>query len=88
MTDRILTKMRRLALCAVPLVLVWNIAAMPARAQDAAAPAQAQSQSQSQSQNQRSFSQAQITQLVAPIAAERLNFTDRRISRMEMKPGA
>lgn len=68
MTDRILTKMRRLALCAVPLVLVWNIAAMPARAQDAAAPAQAQSQSQSQSQNQRSFSQAQITQLVAPIA--------------------
>jgi Protein of unknown function (DUF3300) len=64
MTDKISTKMRRLALCAVPLVLVWNIAAAPARAQDAAAPAPAQSQSQ----NQQSFSQAQIAQLVAPIA--------------------
>jgi Protein of unknown function (DUF3300) len=64
MTDKISTKMRRLALCAVPLVLVWNIAAVPARAQDAATPPPAQSQSQ----NQQSFSQAQITQLVAPIA--------------------
>src|ERR1700744_6285163 len=64
MTDKISTKMRRLALCAVPLVLVWNIAAVPARPQDAATPPPAQSQSQ----NQQSFSQAQITQLVAPIA--------------------
>jgi hypothetical protein len=64
MTDKILPKMRRLALYAVPLLLVWNIAAVPASAQDAAAPAP----TQSQSQNQQSFSQAQITQLVAPIA--------------------
>jgi Protein of unknown function (DUF3300) len=62
MTDKISTKMRRLALCVVPLVLVWNVAPVPANAQDAAAPAPAQSQSQ------QSFSQAQIKQLVAPIA--------------------
>src|ERR1700744_5320771 len=64
MTDKILPKMRRLALYAVPLLLVWNIAAVPASAQDAAAPVP----TQSQSRNQQSFSQAQITQLVAPIA--------------------
>jgi hypothetical protein len=30
----------------------------------------------------------ELARIVAPIAAERLNFTDRRISRMERKPGA
>jgi hypothetical protein len=55
MTDRIFTKMRRLALCAVPLVLVWNVASVPARAQDAAALAPVQSQTQ----GGQTFSQAQ-----------------------------
>jgi hypothetical protein len=64
MTDKISTKMRRLALCAVPLVLVWNVAAWPARAQDATVSAPAQSQTQ----DQETFSRAQIVQAVAPIA--------------------
>jgi len=64
MTHKISTRMRRLALCAVPLVLACNVGAVPARAQAATAPAPAQSQTQ----NQQSFSQAQIAQLVAPIA--------------------
>lgn len=64
MTDKISMKVRRLALCAVPLVLVWNVAAVPARAQDASAPAPTQSQTQSG----QTFSQAQIAQLVSPIA--------------------
>jgi hypothetical protein len=64
MTNRIAVTARRFALCAVPLVLMSNFATAPVRAQDATAPAQ----TQSQSQNQASFSQAQIEQLVAPIA--------------------
>jgi hypothetical protein len=64
MTDRISMKVYRLALCAAPLVLAWNVATVPARAQDASAPAPAQTQTQ----NEQTFSQAQITQLVAPIA--------------------
>ena len=64
MTDRISMKVYRLALCAAPLVLAWNVATVPARAQDASAPAPAQTQTQ----NEQTFSQAQIAQLVAPIA--------------------
>jgi len=64
MTDRISTKLCRLALCAAPLVLVWNFSTAPARAQDTTAPVQ----TQSQTQNGETFSQAQIQQLVAPIA--------------------
>ncbi|MCA6119317.1 DUF3300 domain-containing protein [Bradyrhizobium sp. WSM 1738] len=56
--------MRRLASCAVPLVLVSSFATAPARAQDTTAPAQIQSHAQTQA----SFSEAQIEQLVAPIA--------------------
>ena len=62
MTNSISTKVCRLALCAAPLVLVWNFATVPAHAQDGTAPASAQSQ------NGQTFSQAQIAQLVAPIA--------------------
>jgi hypothetical protein len=62
MTDRISMKVYRLALCAAPLVFAWNVATVPARAQGAAAPVSAQSQ------NEQTFSQAQIAQLVAPIA--------------------
>ena len=64
MTNRIATTARRFALCAVPLVLVSNFATAPVRAQGTTAPAQ----TQSQTQNQAPFSQAQIEQLVAPIA--------------------
>ncbi len=54
----------RLPLCALPLVLSWNLATAPAYAQTTTALAPAQSQTQ----NDQSFSQAQIQQLVAPIA--------------------
>src|SRR5271168_4016783 len=64
MTNRIAMTARRFALCAAPLVLISSFAAAPARAQDAMAPAQIQSQSQDQA----AFSQAQLEQLVAPIA--------------------
>src|SRR6201997_1829473 len=64
MTNKIAMTMRRFALCAAPLVLVSSFAAAPARAQDAAA----LPQTQTQTQNQASFSEAQIEQLVAPIA--------------------
>ena len=64
MTDNISMKLRRLALCAAPLVLVWNFSTAPARAQDITAPVQ----TQSQTQTGETFSQAQIQQLVAPIA--------------------
>jgi Protein of unknown function (DUF3300) len=63
MTDKISMKAFRLALCAAPLMLVWNVATVPARAQGAAAPIPAQSQTQNEQ-----FSQGQIAQLVAPIA--------------------
>jgi Protein of unknown function (DUF3300) len=62
MTNRIAMTARRFALCAAPLVLVSSFATAPVRAQDVSA------QTQSQTQNQASFSQAQIEQLVAPIA--------------------
>jgi Protein of unknown function (DUF3300) len=64
MTDRISMKAYRLALCAAPLVFAWNVATVPARAQGAAGPVPAQSQTQ----NEQTFSQAEIAQLVAPIA--------------------
>jgi hypothetical protein len=64
MTDSISMKVCQLALCAAPLILVCNFASVPARAQGATAPAPAQSQTQ----NEQTFSQAQIAQLVAPIA--------------------
>src|ERR1700748_3542476 len=62
MTNRIAMTARRFALCAAPLVLVSSFATAPVRAQYVSA------QTQSQTQNQASFSQAQIEQLVAPIA--------------------
>ena len=55
---------RCLALCTVSLVLVWSLVAVPARAQDAATP----DQTQSQMAGEQNFSQAQIAQVVAPIA--------------------
>jgi len=64
MTDKISMKVCRLALCAAPLMLVWNVATVPARAQGAATPRA----TQAQTQNDQTFSQAQIAQLVAPIA--------------------
>jgi Protein of unknown function (DUF3300) len=64
MTNKIAMTMRRFALCAAPLVLVSSFATAPARAQGAAA----LPQTQTQTQNQASFSEAQIEQLVAPIA--------------------
>jgi hypothetical protein len=64
MTNRIAMTMRRFAFCAVPLVLVSSFATAAARAQDTAAKAPIQSQAQTQA----SFSEAQIEQLVAPIA--------------------
>jgi hypothetical protein len=58
--------LRRLALCAVPLVLMSGLAGAPARAQDATAavPATAQTQTQTEAQ----LPEGQIEQLVAPIA--------------------
>jgi Protein of unknown function (DUF3300) len=64
MTDKISMKACRLALCAAPLMMIWNVATVPARAQDAPAPAV----TQSQPQNEPTLSQAQIAQLVAPVA--------------------
>jgi Protein of unknown function (DUF3300) len=58
------TTTRRLALCTVSLVLVWNLAAVPAQAQSVVGP----DQTQSQMAGEQSFSQAQIMQVVAPIA--------------------
>ncbi len=56
--------LRRLALCAAPLMLIWGLAAVPARAQDSTAPAQAQTPTPTQA----NLSEGQIAQLVAPIA--------------------
>ena len=55
---------RRLALCAAPLMLMWGLAAAPARAQDATAAAPAQTQAPIEEK----WSEGQIEQLVAPIA--------------------
>jgi hypothetical protein len=63
MTDNVAKTIRRLLLCTAPLVLVAGLTSVPARAQDAMTPAQTQGQAQSEQ-----FSQAQIAQLVAPIA--------------------
>jgi hypothetical protein len=54
----------RLPLYALPLVLSWNLATAPAYAQATTALAS----TQSQTQNDQTISQAQIQQLVAPIA--------------------
>ena len=52
------------AACVLPLALAWTFAAVPSRAQDATVPYA----NQGQNQNMASLSQAQIQQLVAPIA--------------------
>lgn len=64
MLDRLSTTALRLPLYAVPLVLSWTLAVPPVRAQDATATAS----TQTQAQNEANFSQAQIQQMVAPIA--------------------
>jgi Protein of unknown function (DUF3300) len=66
MKSRSMMALRRLALCAVPLVLISGLAVAPARAQDAtaAAPVTAQTQTQTEAQ----LPEGQIEQLVAPIA--------------------
>jgi hypothetical protein len=64
MSNKIAMTMRRFALCAAPLVLVSNLATASAGAQDATAAAPMQAETQDQA----AFSQAQIAQLVAPIA--------------------
>jgi hypothetical protein len=56
--------LRRLALCAAPLMLMWGLAVTPARAQDATAGAPAQTQTPAEQQ----LPEGQIEQLVAPIA--------------------
>jgi hypothetical protein len=56
--------LRRLALCAAPLMLMWGLAVTPARAQDATAGAPAQTQTLAEQQ----LPEGQIEQLVAPIA--------------------
>jgi hypothetical protein len=56
--------LRRLALCAVPLVLMSGLAGAPARAQDAAAAAPVQTQAPAEAR----LPEGQIEQLVAPIA--------------------
>jgi Protein of unknown function (DUF3300) len=56
--------LRRLALCAAPLILISALAAAPARAQDATAAAPVQTQAPVETQ----LPEGQIEQLVAPIA--------------------
>jgi hypothetical protein len=60
--------LRRLALCAVPLVLMWGVAAAPARAQDATAAVPAPASAQTQTPTEAQLPEGQIEQLVAPIA--------------------
>jgi hypothetical protein len=60
MTSKFATVLRRVAIGAAPLMLIWGLAAEPARAQDASVPAQAQTQQQ--------LPEGKIEQLVAPIA--------------------
>ena len=55
---------RRLALCAAPLMLVWGLATAPVRAQDATPPGQ----NQSQASTEQKLPEEQVEQLVAPIA--------------------
>jgi len=61
MTDKFVMAPRRLTLGVVSLLLVCGVATMPARAQDVAT-------AQTQTQTQPKFSEAQIQQVVAPIA--------------------
>ena len=56
--------LRRLVLCAAPLILMWSFAAVPARAQDVTATAATQPQTPAEEK----LSEGQIEQLVAPIA--------------------
>src|ERR1700742_2336793 len=66
MTSKTTMALRRLTLCAAPLVLMSGLAGAPARALDATAavPAAAQTQTQTEAQ----LPEGQIEQLVAPIA--------------------
>jgi uncharacterized protein DUF3300 len=66
MMDKTATALRRLVLCAAPLMLICSVAAAPARAQDAAAPTQVQSQGQAPADE--TLSEGKLAQLVAPIA--------------------
>src|ERR1700733_12281001 len=66
MTNRTTMALRRLALCAVPVVLMSGLASAPARAQDATAAVPATAQTQTPTEQQ--LSEGQIEQLVAPIA--------------------
>src|SRR5580698_2921157 len=63
MTSKTTIALRRLALCAVPLVLMSGLAGAPARAQDAAAAVPAQVQTANEAQ----LPEGQIEQLVGPI---------------------
>jgi hypothetical protein len=60
MTSKFATVLRRVAISVAPLMLIWGLAAEPARAQDATVPAQAQTQ--------QNLPEGKIEQLVAPIA--------------------
>jgi hypothetical protein len=64
MKNRTTMALRRLALCAAPLMLMWGLAVAPARAQDATAAAPAQTQTPIEEK----LSEGQIDQLIAPIA--------------------
>jgi hypothetical protein len=62
MKSRTTMALRRLALCAAPLMFMWGLAVAPARAQDATAVAPAQTQTPIEEK----LSEGQIDQLVAP----------------------
>jgi hypothetical protein len=62
MKSKTIMVLRRLALCAAPLVLICSVAVAPVRAQDAVAAEQTQTPTEQQ------LSEGQIEQLVAPIA--------------------
>jgi hypothetical protein len=62
MKSKTIMALRRLALCAAPLVLICSVAVAPVRAQDAVAAEQTQTPTEQQ------LSEGQIEQLVAPIA--------------------
>jgi Protein of unknown function (DUF3300) len=64
MKSKTMMAFRRLALCAVPLVLMSGLATAPARAQDATAAAPVQTQAPAEAK----LPEGQIEQLVAPIA--------------------
>src|SRR5271156_6865683 len=66
MKNKTAMMIRQLAMCAAPLVLMWVVAAAPARAQDAIATAAAQVQTQTPIEEK--LSEGRLDQLVAPIA--------------------